>query len=147
MSIAVNINGLDHSITVLERTLLTETLQNRVKLTRRDQAIAVLIVQRKRLSELLGGARIAAGSGVKLGEFAEIDESVAVFVHLLHHSLHLLRRSVGSQGLEKLPELHRRYLAVAISVEFLENFRHFFGGVLRHWRGLRRRESGEGRAK
>ena len=103
-TIAVGVDGADHSRAILEGDLLAQALEHRVQLTRGYQAVLVAIVHVEGVTELRK-ASVAVGSAVEVGELLEVNEAVTVGVDLRHYARKLVRRRGGAECLEHLAEL------------------------------------------
>lgn len=70
----------------------------------------------KRLGKILHQGAIILG---EIGEFFERNEAIAIFVDGVHHPLRVL--GAHSESVQRVAELRRRDLPVAVRVESLED--------------------------
>ncbi|KAK6913552.1 hypothetical protein RJ641_023153, partial [Dillenia turbinata] len=146
--ITVSINITDHPTAVLQRALLSQSLQHGVQFTRRNQTILVSVIHVERLPKLfaLGSARaVVVPAGVELGELVDVDIAVAVCVDFGHYPLNLVGRRVGAESPEKRAEFAAGDFTVSIGVESVEDELYVVRSVsfcvfVRHWRNRERRQ-------
>lgn len=119
--IPIRIDPTDHLPALRQRAFLPQALKHVLQLLRRDRPILIDIKHLERILEILQHLVVIDVFGVELHKLLEIDEPIAVGIHLLDHDPKLVVRRRVAEAAHDGPQFGGGDLAVAIDVEFLED--------------------------
>ncbi|KAK6927862.1 hypothetical protein RJ641_006453, partial [Dillenia turbinata] len=87
IAVTVRINITDHPTAVLQRALLSKTLEHVVQFIRRNQTILVSVIRVERLAKLLAvgsdRAVLVGAAGVEVGELPSPSVSISDIIRLI----------------------------------------------------------------
>merc|ERR1719181_1347302 len=117
LAVTVNVRLADHLVDLLVGELLAEVGHDVAKLSRRDEAVAVLVEDAEGLLELLLGVRVLHLAGHQGAELREVNGAVAVGIDLVDHVLQLRLGRVLAERAHDGAELLGGDRAVTVLVE------------------------------
>lgn len=122
---AIDVDAADHLPAIIQGAFLAEAAEHVEQLLGGDGAVLVDVEDGEGVLQILQHLLVVHVAGVELDEFLQIDESVAVRVHLPDHDPHLLLRHRVPQAPHDRPQLRRADLPVPVRVEFPEHVLQF----------------------
>merc|ERR1719217_1112082 len=117
LAVTVNVGLADHLVDLLVGQLLAEVGHDVAQLSRRDEAVAVLVEDAERLLQLLLRVRVLHLARHEGAELREVNGAVAVGIDLVDHVLQLSLRRVLAERAHHGAQLLGGDGAVAVLVE------------------------------